>query len=60
MKQELSNNKYLYKRLKLEEIKNPQYFFKLWTESNVIKFLIRLFLIKKILLKFLILELLVH
>jgi hypothetical protein len=43
MKQELSNNKYLYKRLKLEEIKNPQYFFKLWTESNVIKFLIRLF-----------------
>jgi len=47
MKQELSNNKYLYKRLKLEEIKNPQYFFKLWTESNVIKFLIRLFFNKE-------------
>nr|YP_010587417.1 Ycf2 [Didymodon constrictus]WAB45935.1 Ycf2 [Didymodon constrictus] len=47
MKQELSNNKYLYKRLKLEEIKNPQYFFKLWTESNVIKFLIRLFFDKE-------------
>nr|BDW36627.1 Component of 2-MD heteromeric AAA-ATPase complex [Streblotrichum convolutum] len=47
MKQELSNNKYLYKRLKLEEIKNPQYFFKLWTESNLIKFLIRLFFNKE-------------
>jgi hypothetical protein len=47
MKQELSNNKYLYKRLKLEEIKNPQYFFKLWTESNIIKFLIRLFFNKE-------------
>nr|QWW92537.1 hypothetical chloroplast RF21 [Amphidium sp. 49156] len=42
MKQELSNNKYLYKRLKLEEIKNPQYFLKLWAESNLVKFLIRL------------------
>src|SRR6476646_2062360 len=47
MKQELSNNKYLYKRLKLEEIKNPQHFFKLWTESNLIKFLIRLFFNKE-------------
>ena len=43
MKQELSNNKYLYKRLKLEEIKNPQHLFNLWTKSNLIKFLIRLF-----------------
>nr|BDN79683.1 Component of 2-MD heteromeric AAA-ATPase complex [Ditrichum rhynchostegium] len=47
MKQELSNNKHLYKRLKLEEIKNPQHFFKLWTESNLIKFLIRLFFNKE-------------
>jgi len=47
MKQELSNNKYLYKRLKLEEIKNPQYIFKLWTESNLVKFLIRLFFNKE-------------
>nr|QWW92618.1 hypothetical protein [Schistidium sp. 49138] len=47
MKQELSNNKYLYKRLKLEEIKNPQYFLKLWAESNLVKFLIRLFFNKE-------------
>lgn len=47
MKQELSNNKYLSKRLKLEEIKNPQQFFKLLTESNLIKFLIRLFFNKE-------------
>lgn len=47
MKQELSNNKYLYKRLKLEEVKNPKYFFKLWKESNLVKFLIRLFLNKE-------------
>nr|YP_009682215.1 Ycf2 [Fissidens nobilis]QDQ38638.1 Ycf2 [Fissidens nobilis] len=47
MKQELSNNKYLSKRLKLEEIKNPQHFFKLWAESNLVKFLIRLFFNKE-------------
>lgn len=47
MKQELSNNKYLYKRLKLEEIKNPQHFFKLWEDSNLVKFLIRLFFNKE-------------
>nr|BDZ75756.1 Component of 2-MD heteromeric AAA-ATPase complex [Fissidens protonematicola] len=47
MKQELSNNKYLYKRLKLEEIKNPQYFFKLWAELNLVKFLIKLFFNKE-------------
>nr|BDW36505.1 Component of 2-MD heteromeric AAA-ATPase complex [Hyophila propagulifera] len=47
MKQELSNNKYLYKRLKLEEIKNSQYFIKLWTESNLIKLLIRFFFNKE-------------
>ena len=47
MKQELSNNKYLYKRLNLEEIKNPQYFLKLWAESNLVKFLIRLFFNKE-------------
>nr|YP_010917727.1 Ycf2 protein [Encalypta ciliata]UVG41313.1 Ycf2 protein [Encalypta ciliata] len=47
MKQELSKNKYLYKRLKLEEIKNSQYFFELWTESNLVKFLIRLFFNKE-------------
>jgi hypothetical protein len=52
MKQELSNNKYLYKRLKLEEIKNPQYFFKLWTESNLIKFLIKSFFNKEDFIKF--------
>nr|BDZ75635.1 Component of 2-MD heteromeric AAA-ATPase complex [Timmiella anomala] len=52
MKQELSNNKYLYKRLKLEEIKNPQYFFKVWTESNLVKFLIRLFFNKENFIKF--------
>jgi len=43
MKQKLSKNKYLHKRLKFEEIKNPQYFFEIWTESNLVKFLIRLF-----------------
>ena len=47
MKQELSNNKYLYKKLKLEEIRNLQYFLKLWTESNLVKFLIRLFFNKE-------------
>src|SRR5438132_3248791 len=47
MKQELSKNKYLYRRLKLEEIKNPQYFFEIWTESNLVKFLIRLFFNKE-------------
>nr|YP_009912479.1 hypothetical protein [Bartramia pomiformis]QLJ53761.1 hypothetical protein [Bartramia pomiformis] len=47
MKQELSKNKYLYKRLKLEEIKNPQYFFEIWAESNLVKFLIRLFFNKE-------------
>lgn len=47
MKQELSNNKYLYKRLKLEEIKNIEYFFKLWTESNLVKFLIKVFFNKE-------------
>jgi hypothetical protein len=47
MKQELSNNKYLYKRLKLEEIKNSQNFFKLWAESNLVKFLIRFFFHKE-------------
>nr|YP_009732857.1 hypothetical chloroplast RF21 [Diphyscium foliosum]QHU77181.1 hypothetical chloroplast RF21 [Diphyscium foliosum] len=43
MKQKLSKNKYLYKRLKLEEIKSPQYFFELWVESNLVKFLIKIF-----------------
>lgn len=47
MKQKLSKNKYLYRRLKLEEIKNPQYFFEIWTESNLVKFLIRLFFNKE-------------
>ena len=47
MKQELSKNKYLYKRLNLEEIKNPQYFFEIWAESNLVKFLIRLFFNKE-------------
>nr|UGN11277.1 hypothetical chloroplast RF21 [Pterobryopsis orientalis] len=47
MKQELSKNRYLYRRLKLEEIKNPQYFFEIWTESNLVKFLIRLFFNKE-------------
>lgn len=47
MKQELSKNKYLYKRLKLEEIKNPQYFFEVWSESNLVKFLIRIFFNKE-------------
>lgn len=47
MKQELSNNKYLSKRLKLEEIKNPRQFFKIWAESNLVKFLIRLFFNKE-------------
>ncbi len=52
MKQELSKNKYLYKRLKLEEIKNPQYFFEIWAESNLVKFLIRLFFNKENFIKF--------
>nr|YP_009867587.1 hypothetical protein RF2 [Drepanocladus aduncus]QKG04767.1 hypothetical protein RF2 [Drepanocladus aduncus] len=52
MKQKLSKNKYLYRRLKLEEIKNPQYFFEIWTESNLVKFLIRLFFNKENLIKF--------
>jgi len=52
MRQELSKNKYLYKRLKLEEIKNPQYFFEIWTESNLVKFLIRLFFNKENFIKF--------
>lgn len=47
MKQELSKKKYLYKRLKLEEIKNPQYFFEIWAESTLVKFIIRLFLNKE-------------
>lgn len=47
MKQELSNNKYLYKRLKLEEIKDAQHFFKLWAESNLIKLLIKFFFNKE-------------
>nr|QWW92698.1 hypothetical protein [Tayloria sp. 49123] len=51
MKQELSKKKYLYKRLKLEEIKNPQYFFEIWAESTLVKFLIRLFLNKESLIK---------
>ncbi len=52
MKQELSNNKHLSKRLKLEEIKNPQQFFKRWAESNLVKFLIRLFFNKEKFIKF--------
>ena len=52
MKQELSKNKYLYKRLKLEEIKNPQYFFEIWADSNLVKFLIRLFFNKENFIKF--------
>nr|YP_009646029.1 Ycf2 [Ulota bruchii]QBX99105.1 Ycf2 [Ulota bruchii] len=52
MKQELSKNKYLYKRLKLEEIKNPQYFLEICTKSNLIKFLIRLFFNKENFIKF--------
>nr|YP_009109446.1 hypothetical protein SunCp021 [Sanionia uncinata]AIW52134.1 hypothetical protein SunCp021 [Sanionia uncinata] len=47
MKQKLSKNKYLYRRLELEEIKNPQYFFEIWRESNLVKFLIRLFFNKE-------------
>lgn len=47
MKQKLSNNKYLYKRLNLEEVKNPQHFFRIWEESNLVKFLIRLFFNKE-------------
>lgn len=47
MKQELSKNKYLYKRLKLEEIQNPRYFFEVWSESNLVKFLIRIFFNKE-------------
>nr|YP_009942269.1 hypothetical chloroplast RF21 [Haplocladium microphyllum]QOC71437.1 hypothetical chloroplast RF21 [Haplocladium microphyllum] len=47
MKQKLSKNKYLYRRLKLGEIKNPQYFFEIWTESNLVKILIRLFFNKE-------------
>nr|QFK69571.1 Ycf2 [Pogonatum inflexum] len=43
MKQKLSKNKYLYKRLKFEEIKNPQYFFDLCTKSKLLKLLIRIF-----------------
>nr|YP_009732773.1 hypothetical chloroplast RF21 [Buxbaumia aphylla]QHU77115.1 hypothetical chloroplast RF21 [Buxbaumia aphylla] len=52
MKQKLSKNKYLYKRLKFEEIKNPQYFFNLWTKSNLVKFLIRFFFNKEKFIKF--------
>jgi len=43
MKQKLSKNKYLHKRLKFEEIKNPQYFFDLCTKSKLLKLLIRIF-----------------
>lgn len=52
MKQELSNNKYLYKKLKLEKIENPQYFIKLWTESNLTRLLIRFFFNKENFIKF--------
>jgi hypothetical protein len=52
MKQELSKNKYLFKRLKLEEIKNPQYFFEILAESNLVKFLIKIFFNKENFIKF--------
>jgi hypothetical protein len=52
MKQELSKNKYLYKRLKLEEIKNPQYFFEILAESNLVKFLVKIFFNKENFIKF--------
>ena len=44
MKQKLSKNKYLYKKLEFEEIiKNPQYFFDLWANSNLVKLLTKIF-----------------
>ena len=52
MKQELSKNKYLFKRLKLEEIKNPQYFFEILAESNLVKFLVKIFFNKENFIKF--------
>lgn len=47
MKQKLSNNKYLYKRLKLEKIKSFQQVYKFWAESNLVKLLIRFFCYKE-------------
>nr|AND48497.1 hypothetical protein RF2 [Flatbergium sericeum] len=39
MKQKLSRNQYLYKRLGFGEVKNPQYFFNLWARWNLIRLL---------------------
>jgi hypothetical protein len=39
MKQKLSKNQYLYKRLGFEEVKNPQYFLNLWARWNLIRLL---------------------
>nr|YP_009041032.1 Ycf2 [Tetraphis pellucida]AIB08520.1 Ycf2 [Tetraphis pellucida] len=47
MKQKLSKNKYLYKKVELEEIKNPQYLFNSWTRSKLIKLLTKIFLNKE-------------
>jgi hypothetical protein len=52
MKQKLSKNKYLHKRLKFEEIKNPQYFFDLCTKSKLLKLLIRIFFNRENFIKF--------
>nr|AND49411.1 hypothetical protein RF2 [Sphagnum portoricense] len=39
MKQKLSKNQYLYKRLGFGEVKNPQYFLNLWARWNLIRLL---------------------